>query len=300
MAKKKSIPKKIKQLVWNNYIGEANGTGLCNCCNKTTISQMSFHCGHIISEFNGGGITINNLKPICQLCNGSMGTKNMDEFIREHGLGIVVHNNVVANNSIVVDNDVLNDNIIVNNDIKKIPVKKVDKNKTKTNINNKKNNISKHDNNTTQSFNGNNNLNYAHPPTSNFDNFLCDLEHAYRVKNNNSSNYVLPLDYGKQQLHDYGQSLFDKMIKDKSANYYKTIEKKLIEISSSYSTTTESSDESFEDARISYLTKALLTCDQFEKNFIEHDLKNGTSISTTCYLSRFNKLALSPPYNFNK
>lgn len=86
MSKKKPIPKAIKILVWNKYIGEIHGNGLCQCCKKQTISQMSFHCGHIISEFNGGGITVNNLKPICANCNLSMGTRNMDEFIATHGL----------------------------------------------------------------------------------------------------------------------------------------------------------------------------------------------------------------------
>ena len=47
---KKAIPKKIKQLVWNKYIGERNGLGSCPCCSTTEISQMSFQCGHIISE----------------------------------------------------------------------------------------------------------------------------------------------------------------------------------------------------------------------------------------------------------
>lgn len=84
--KKTPIPKKIKQLVWNKYIGEEHGTALCKCCEVTVISQMDFVCGHIISEYNGGTVTIDNLKPICSLCNSSMGTKNIDEFITMHGL----------------------------------------------------------------------------------------------------------------------------------------------------------------------------------------------------------------------
>lgn len=47
---------------------------------------MSFHCGHVISEFNGGELRPSNLKPICQLCNSSMGTMNMDEFIETYYL----------------------------------------------------------------------------------------------------------------------------------------------------------------------------------------------------------------------
>jgi hypothetical protein len=84
--KKVPVPKKIRQLVWNKYVGEDKGKSKCLCCKHTDISQMDFHCGHIISEFNGGKITIDNLKPICSLCNTSMGKTNMNDFIQTHGL----------------------------------------------------------------------------------------------------------------------------------------------------------------------------------------------------------------------
>jgi 5-methylcytosine-specific restriction endonuclease McrA len=47
---------------------------------------VAFECGHVISEFNGGTNKLNNLKPICVSCNSSMGTQNMDEFIKNCGL----------------------------------------------------------------------------------------------------------------------------------------------------------------------------------------------------------------------
>jgi hypothetical protein len=88
MAKKKqNIPKRIKRLVWDNYIGEDFGKGKCQCCFVAKICQMDFQCGHIVSEYNGGGVTVDNLKPICASCNNSMGTTNMDVFMRRHGLG---------------------------------------------------------------------------------------------------------------------------------------------------------------------------------------------------------------------
>ena len=83
---KKQIPKKIRQLVWNKYIGEKFGSGLCQCCKITEITQMNFHCGHITSEKNGGDMTLTNLLPICALCNSSMGSINMWDFIKAHGL----------------------------------------------------------------------------------------------------------------------------------------------------------------------------------------------------------------------
>jgi hypothetical protein len=78
--KKKTIPKSLKIAVWNKYIGEDIGKTKCLCCNLTDITQLKFHTGNIIAEVNGGDINIDNLRPICETCNKSMGTKNMDGF----------------------------------------------------------------------------------------------------------------------------------------------------------------------------------------------------------------------------
>lgn len=80
--KKKAVPAAIKKLVWNTHIGEDIGKAKCLCCKNTDITQMSFNCGHIKAEANGGELIVSNLKPICQNCNSSMGTKNMDEFMK--------------------------------------------------------------------------------------------------------------------------------------------------------------------------------------------------------------------------
>ena len=77
----KFIPSTIKKLVWNTNVGESIGKTKCTCCKSTDITQMSFNCGHIIAEANGGKTNVSNLKPICQNCNSSMGTKNMNEFM---------------------------------------------------------------------------------------------------------------------------------------------------------------------------------------------------------------------------
>ena len=80
--KKKPISATIKKLVWNTHIGEEIGKAKCLCCNVTDITQMSFNCGHIVAEANGGETIVSNLKPICQNCNSSMGTKNMNDFMK--------------------------------------------------------------------------------------------------------------------------------------------------------------------------------------------------------------------------
>jgi hypothetical protein len=84
--KKEKIPETIKANVWNKYIGEDIGKAKCLCCGIRNITQRDFHCGHVISEHNGGKVTIKNLRPICQKCNNSMGIMNLDEFKKRYDL----------------------------------------------------------------------------------------------------------------------------------------------------------------------------------------------------------------------
>jgi hypothetical protein len=80
--KKQNISSTVKRLVWNTTFGEEIGKSKCVCCKSTYITQLSFHCGHVISESKGGETIVSNLRPICQNCNSSMGNKNMDEFMK--------------------------------------------------------------------------------------------------------------------------------------------------------------------------------------------------------------------------
>jgi|694.fasta_scaffold02392_44 5-methylcytosine-specific restriction endonuclease McrA len=79
---KKSISATMRRKVWDEYIGKKIGEAKCLCCKMTDITQLTFHCGHIIPECNGGELILSNLRPICQNCNSSMGTKNMDNFMK--------------------------------------------------------------------------------------------------------------------------------------------------------------------------------------------------------------------------
>jgi 5-methylcytosine-specific restriction endonuclease McrA len=82
VQKKKAIPKALKRCVWDTYIGAEIGKTLCLCCQHVYIRQIEFHCGHVIPEDKGGETTIDNLRPICAQCNLSMGTQNMNEFMK--------------------------------------------------------------------------------------------------------------------------------------------------------------------------------------------------------------------------
>lgn len=83
--KKKTIPKTVKNILWKKYFG-SESTGICVCYETNEISILHFEAGHIQSEKNGGTYELNNLKPVCSLCNKSIGTSNMDEFMKTFGL----------------------------------------------------------------------------------------------------------------------------------------------------------------------------------------------------------------------
>jgi len=86
--KKQSIPKNVRVIVWNHYIGEDIIKHKCLCCKKVTISNTNFEVGHVLSEKCGGTHEINNLRPICFSCNHSMGSENMIDFVVKFGLYI--------------------------------------------------------------------------------------------------------------------------------------------------------------------------------------------------------------------
>jgi hypothetical protein len=81
--KKKSIPKILRNQSWDVYIGKEKGIGNCFCCNAE-IDSKHFECGHIIPACKGGPNTLENLRPICSLCNRSIGSKNMNDFIKKY------------------------------------------------------------------------------------------------------------------------------------------------------------------------------------------------------------------------
>ena len=83
-VKKVAIPKHVKTLVWDKYIGSDKAEAPCVSCRTKTISIRNFHCGHVLAEANGGDSTIQNLRPICAPCNLSMGKRSMNEFTKEY------------------------------------------------------------------------------------------------------------------------------------------------------------------------------------------------------------------------
>jgi hypothetical protein len=86
-TKKKSVPKVVKDLAWNKWVGEDVARTKCLCCGVNEIKMNNFHCGHVIAEAKGGKPTVDNLRPICKACNLSMGTEDLFEFRKKCGFG---------------------------------------------------------------------------------------------------------------------------------------------------------------------------------------------------------------------
>ena len=78
---KKKIPKAIRQQVWLKYNGKIYENKCTIIWCQNIISVFNFHVGHNIPESKGGGIEIENLRPICPNCNLSMGSMySIDEW----------------------------------------------------------------------------------------------------------------------------------------------------------------------------------------------------------------------------
>jgi 5-methylcytosine-specific restriction endonuclease McrA len=77
------IPLRMRQLVWERDFGRQI-TGQCYAC-AAVIKRTAFDCGHVQSTYDGGQITVDNLRPVCRTCNRSSGTMNLDEFKRRLG-----------------------------------------------------------------------------------------------------------------------------------------------------------------------------------------------------------------------
>jgi len=97
---RKSVPKIIKDLTWQRWIGDDIAKAKCLCCGVNEIKMNSFHCGHVISEADGGPTTVDNLRPVCATCNLSMRTQNMEKFKGQHSLGVTPNSFIIEDGNI--------------------------------------------------------------------------------------------------------------------------------------------------------------------------------------------------------
>ena len=83
---RKSIPKKLRELLWNNY-HKNNIQGSCYVC-ECSIKNTDFDCGHVIPVHRDGKNSIDNLRCICRSCNNDMGTKHLYDYKKEFEKGL--------------------------------------------------------------------------------------------------------------------------------------------------------------------------------------------------------------------
>jgi hypothetical protein len=85
--KRQGIPKKVKSDVWSAHAVNPHARQTpCYVCG-VDIDCMHFTCGHVVASAQGGGDTVDNLRPICSPCNLSMGQRNLDEYKRAYYVG---------------------------------------------------------------------------------------------------------------------------------------------------------------------------------------------------------------------
>ena len=83
---KQKIPPPLRNAVWRSYHGsEEEATCPISYCSATMTrtKKPGMHCGHIISEKNGGQADANNLRPLCSKCNYEMSYLNWEDFDKE-------------------------------------------------------------------------------------------------------------------------------------------------------------------------------------------------------------------------
>ena len=80
---RETIKNTFKKLVWNTYIVKDGQSQICWKC-KNVINEENFECGLIKDDsFNEEISTsqfIDNLRPICTICNETIGIQNIKDF----------------------------------------------------------------------------------------------------------------------------------------------------------------------------------------------------------------------------
>ena len=79
------IPRAVKNCLFINYFGDKR-VGVCACCQREPITINNFNASHIQAEKCQGTTTLDNLAPTCTICNLSMGTMHMMDFITKYNL----------------------------------------------------------------------------------------------------------------------------------------------------------------------------------------------------------------------
>lgn len=83
-SKRTNIPVKKRIEVWRKRNGKLMD-GSCFVC-KSSLNYCDMECGHIVPFIYGGTCQVENLEPICKICNRDMGIVNLNEYIKLNNL----------------------------------------------------------------------------------------------------------------------------------------------------------------------------------------------------------------------
>lgn len=78
------VPASLKQAAWIKYNGKRFDAKCYVKWCPNTITPFTFEAGHNIPWSKGGDTTLDNLRPICSMCNKSMGNKYSIEEYSTH------------------------------------------------------------------------------------------------------------------------------------------------------------------------------------------------------------------------
>ena len=82
VRKRRPIPKAKRRAIWIKHIGSHIFSADCLSCGSMPIDPFSFESGHVVAHSKGGSDAIDNLVPICSICNKDMGTMDMRQYMR--------------------------------------------------------------------------------------------------------------------------------------------------------------------------------------------------------------------------
>lgn len=77
--RRKTVPKSLKDRLWDVTFGERAGVGECYVCG-TMIHARRFEAGHVVAVVRGGDTTLDNLRCICAVCNRSMRDEHLEVY----------------------------------------------------------------------------------------------------------------------------------------------------------------------------------------------------------------------------
>lgn len=80
---RRPISKAMKMTLWKKYFGPRKAQAECYVCGET-ILQSNFEAGHNIARAKGGGDDLDNLRPVCKSCNGSIHTDVLEDYKARH------------------------------------------------------------------------------------------------------------------------------------------------------------------------------------------------------------------------